>query len=385
MARFIRFPWATTGDKTEVPFPTDPGGTVSYAQGFGPNYELPNTDPNYEPVPRDLTNGLYFDLTDNIRQYQLNGAPDWHPAADNDGVAISYPVNAVVRWDDLVYRSIVAGNTVEPGTDATKWVVDGVAGAATTSVAGLTRYATTAEAAARTINNAAVTPLGLGALFDLLLNQPIYPEVNTTDGLFTITAPSTGTVRIAAGTTWTHRGAFLYTSAQTDLATLANKTYHMRWDRTNGFALYDLSSGGYNPSALPETNDAFDTTYDSMLMARVATSAGNVATITPLANKAVLSATAPTNSITPTEFDGSGANPDSIAATLGNSMREAVINWSRKPVPYLSAFTDVTVQVSSANAEMNVIVRAPSRYVIQSIYQRTVSAGGAKIQWSARA
>ena len=61
MARFIRFPWATTGDRVEPPFPTDPGGTASYSQGFGPNYELPNTDPNYEPVPRDLTNGFYLD------------------------------------------------------------------------------------------------------------------------------------------------------------------------------------------------------------------------------------------------------------------------------------------------------------------------------------
>lgn len=323
MARFIRFPWATTGDKTEVPFPTDPGGTASYSQGFGPNYELPKTDPNYEPVPRDLTNGLYFDLTDNIRQYQLNGAPEWYPAADNGGVAISYPLNAIVRRADLVYRSIVANNTVEPGTDATKWVVDGVAGAATTSVAGVTRYATTVEAAARTINNAAVTPLGLGALFDLLLNQPIYPEVNTTDGLFTITAPSTGTVRIAAGTTWTHRGAFLYTSVQTDLATLANKTYHLRWDRTGGFALYDLSNGTYNPSALPETNAAFDSTYDSMLVARVVTSAGNVATITPLANKNVLTF-AVDRSVNVT-----GVTPNNASVTVNDTA--VTIDWARTP------------------------------------------------------
>lgn len=284
MARFIRFPWAITGDRAEVPFNTDPGGLVSYAQGFGPDYELDKTDPNWEPVPRDETNGLYYDITDNIRQYQLNGAPEWHPATDNDGVAISYPLNAIVRHNDLVYRSIVANNTVEPGADPTKWVVDGVAGAATTVVAGLTRYATTAEAAARVINNAAVTPLGLGALFDLLLNQPIFPEV-AGSGLFTLTSPGAGQLRIAAGTSWTFRGAFSYTSVQTDLATSASKTYHLRWDRVNGFVLYDLANGAYNPSSVPETDPSFDTTYDSMLVARVVTSVGNVPTITPLSNK----------------------------------------------------------------------------------------------------
>ena len=319
MARFIRFPWATTGDRVAVPFNTDPGGAVSYAQGFGPDYEIAPGDPGWKPVPRDETNGLYYDLTDNIRQYQLNGAPDWHPAADNDGVAISYPLNAIVRHNDLIYRSIVAANTVEPGTNPARWVVDGVAGAATTVISGLTRYATTAEAAARTINNAAVTPLGLGALFDLLLNQPIFPEVNGS-GLFTLTSPGAGQLRIAAGTTWTHRGAFTYTSAQTDLATVANKTYHLRWDRVNGFALYDLASGGYNPSSVPETDVSFDTTYDNMLIARVVTSAGNALTITALTNKNRLAFSS--------RFTGAAANVGAGAYSLDAQFS---LNWARSP------------------------------------------------------
>lgn len=339
MARFIRFPWATTGDRTPVPFDTDPGGAVSYAQGFGPDYEIAPGDPGWKPVPRDETNGLYYDLTENIRQYQLNGTPDWHPAVDNDGVAISYPLNAIVRWNDLVYRSVVANNTVEPGTDPTKWVVDSVAGLATEAQYGLVRFATIAEAAARVVTDKAVTPAGLGALFNLLLNQPIFPEVLGDTGLFDVSSPAGGTIRIAAGTQWTHRGAFLYTSAQTDLATVANKTYHLRWDRTNGFALYDLSSGSYNPSAVAETDPTFDTTYDSMLVARVVTSAGNVATITPLSNKARLL------------FNGAMTAGGVISPGQSGSLctQNVTYNWSRTPAQ--KSFTRVRLDVSPSGTD----------------------------------
>lgn len=350
MARYFQFPWAVTGDRTAVPFPTDPGGDVSVAQGFGPAYEIAPGQPGWKPVPREETNGYLYDITDNIRQYQLNGAPEWYSASDNNGVAISYPLNAIVRRNDLVYRSLVAANTVEPGTDPTRWAVDGVAAQASTSVVGITRYATPAEAAARTISNAAVTPAGLGSLFNLLLNQPIFPEVEG-NGLFTVTSPATGQVRIAAGTGWTHRGAFSYTSAQTDLLTVASKTYHLRWDRVNGFALYDLSSGSYNPSAVAETDAAFDTTYDSMLIARVVTSSGNTPTITALVNKNRLYAAFLEPSLT----------TRTSSATAGGlwamQFTPPAINWARTPAVTGSASrSDYTGTLSVAPEEPKVVL-----------------------------
>lgn len=291
MVKFVRFPFALSGDRAPVPDDADPSGAVSYAQGFGPDYELElGVDPGAKPVPRPETNQLYYDLSDNQRHYQLNGAPPWFAPSANNGVAISYPVNAIVRHNDLVYRSIAATNTAEPGTDVTKWVVDGVAGPASTTDAGLVRYATPAEAAARVLNDRAVTPAGLGALYALFLSLPIYPEVLNTGGVFTLTNPANN-VRVAAGTQWLHRGYNPYTSVQTDLPTVASKTYHLRWTPQAGFGLFDLSSGAYNPSAVPETDAAFDSTYDNMLIARVVTNAGNAATITPLANKADLAVT----------------------------------------------------------------------------------------------
>lgn len=114
---------------------------------------------------------------------------------------------------------------------------------------------------------------------------PIFPDVQTADGKLTVTAPSTGTIRLAAGATFLHRGIFPVTTVQTDFPTDPSKTYHLRWDPTNGFRLLDLASGTYNPSTLAETDAGFDSTYDDMLVARVVTNSSNVATITTLVNR----------------------------------------------------------------------------------------------------
>ncbi|NEJ04306.1 hypothetical protein GR238_02645 [Rhizobium leguminosarum] len=114
---------------------------------------------------------------------------------------------------------------------------------------------------------------------------PIFPEVLTSDGRIPISAPSTGTVRVPAGYDFLHRGIFAITTVQTDFVTVANKTYHLRWNPTNGFQLKDLADVAYNPAAVAETDISFDSAYDNMLVARVVTSAGNIATIANLANK----------------------------------------------------------------------------------------------------
>jgi hypothetical protein len=115
---------------------------------------------------------------------------------------------------------------------------------------------------------------------------PIFPEIQNTAGTLVVTAPSTGTVRVPAGTNFLHRGIFLITTAQTDFPTDPSKTYHLRWNPTDGFVLRDLASGVYNPGTLSESNPVFDSAFDDMLVARVITNSSNVATITNLANKA---------------------------------------------------------------------------------------------------
>lgn len=119
----------------------------------------------------------------------------------------------------------------------------------------------------------------------------IYPEILTTDGRFNLTIPSTGNVRIPSGIEILHRGVHITTTSEQNFATAPNKTYHLRHRWTGGspgWALVDVADSGYNPSALVESNVAFDSGYDDMISHRVETSAGNVATVTALANKSEL-------------------------------------------------------------------------------------------------
>ena len=108
--KFI-IPFAATGDKTAVPNTLQPDGTVSYAQGFGPDYELDKTlDPiNAKDVPRDQTNQLYFDLTDAVGEQQLYGVALW--GSDR----APYPLNARAYHNDKLWRSNVINNSGEPG------------------------------------------------------------------------------------------------------------------------------------------------------------------------------------------------------------------------------------------------------------------------------
>lgn len=118
---------------------------------------------------------------------------------------------------------------------------------------------------------------------------PIFPEVQSADGRITVIPNGTGSIRLPGGVTLLHRGIFPIVTAQTDFATTASRNYHLRWNPTDGFQLKNLADTAYNPGALAESNIAFDSTYDDVLLARVVTNSANVATITNLANKASLS------------------------------------------------------------------------------------------------
>lgn len=135
--KWYKTPFALSGDKTAVPNAVQGDGSVSYGEGWGPDYERdPDTDPDAKRFPRDENNQLLFDLTSNVREYQLAGFPEWVTAAQNDGVPVGYPINACVRWNGgagtawVVYYAVIDNATAEPGTDPAQWKVFAVVSAA---------------------------------------------------------------------------------------------------------------------------------------------------------------------------------------------------------------------------------------------------------------
>ncbi|MEZ2132407.1 MULTISPECIES: hypothetical protein [unclassified Sinorhizobium] len=150
---------------------------------------------------------------------------------------------------------------------------------------------------------------------------PIFPDVQSATGHFGVTSPSTGQIRLPAGVSFLHRGISPYVTAQVDFPTDASKTYHLRWNRTDGFKLKDLASGTYNPGTLAETDSGFDSTYDDILVARVITNSSNVPTITNLINKSRLDKT---EVVAGTNVELSGTNGSLFAV-------QKTLNWARKP------------------------------------------------------
>lgn len=159
-SKYFSIPFGTSGDKATIPEAVQPGGSISYAQGFGPDYERdPETDPLAKRVPRDETNEFYYQVSNALKFLQLYGAPEWY-ALDDSGNAVSYPVSAQVRHDAgagmQVWRSLVATNVTEPGTDATKWALD-------EAFSFTSLEASIAEAVAGTVGGKVLTPRRLAS------------------------------------------------------------------------------------------------------------------------------------------------------------------------------------------------------------------------------
>ncbi len=199
MPKFFIQSFATAGDKTAIPEPVQVGGSVSYSQGWGPDYSREQgVDPLAKDVPREETNQIYFDITDNLGFWQRNGSPLWVTSAENGGSPLPYRAGAIVAWRASggdPYRTYVSrsdANTALPSdpafwtpfnyqfalnADTTStgipvdpaYVTSRLAGVTITvppaseTVAGISEYATNAETIAGVIENRTVTVTGLAA------------------------------------------------------------------------------------------------------------------------------------------------------------------------------------------------------------------------------
>lgn len=116
MAKFFVTPFALAGNKTTVPESVQPDGSISYTEGWGPDYELANTEPDYKPISREQTNQMFNDVTAALSEVQYNGVALW--SADGSG---NYPINAIVRHNDLLWLSNEDDNATEPGAVGATW------------------------------------------------------------------------------------------------------------------------------------------------------------------------------------------------------------------------------------------------------------------------
>lgn len=128
MNKFFLYPFAISGNKTAVPDATQGDGTVSYQQGYGPDYSKnPASDPTAKEIERVKYNELLYDITTAIREIQTIGTPDYITNLQNGGTAFPYAINARVRYDDgsgfKTYVSLNDANTALP-SDAAHWSLD---------------------------------------------------------------------------------------------------------------------------------------------------------------------------------------------------------------------------------------------------------------------
>jgi microcystin-dependent protein len=120
MAKFFKFPWATQGDKASPPDALQSDGSFSYFQGYGFDYERPNTDANYKPIDREGMNGLFHDITEAVGELQRQGAPSFTPDA------APYLDGSIVRHAGANWLSSADDNNTEPGLPGSKWANFGV-------------------------------------------------------------------------------------------------------------------------------------------------------------------------------------------------------------------------------------------------------------------
>lgn len=217
----------------------------------------------------------------------------WYPGHGSTGAA-QISVNAIGAKSLLDHT----GTAFVGGEMVTGRLADAVYDEAAASGAGAFRLAPWANALLFSSPGTVTTTIAFQ-------NLPIYPEITSSGNVFTFST-GTGQVVVGSGVSWLWRGwqsvasSDISSGART-FATTALKTYHLRWHAPgtgtatpsstypNGrFVLQDIANSGYNPSSLAETDIAFDTSYDDMLIARIVTDSGNTPTVTALINKARL-------------------------------------------------------------------------------------------------
>ena len=122
MARYFNVPFAETGDKNDIPEPTQADGAVNYTEGYGPDYSL---DPvanaaTANRVERQIFNELLFQITDVLKEYYERTYPPYTST-------LTYAQYARVLFNNRVYESLINSNNTSP-TNTTNWQLVDITG-----------------------------------------------------------------------------------------------------------------------------------------------------------------------------------------------------------------------------------------------------------------
>jgi hypothetical protein len=266
--KFFKVAFAASGDISPIPDAAQIDGSISYTEGYGLDYELdPTSDPDAKRIERTKFNDLLRDVTLNIQQYQYYGNPEFITTAQNGGTPVSYAKGAMVNYDTgggvfQLYTSLVANNTVLPGSDPTKWratdpwsdsliatAADYVTPSSNALVTSPGRLATATREgrltyAAATRSSAAYSLTLPGAAFTLVAGAQV--DFTVPD------ASPAGPLTLKVGALAT---VALQTNAQTDPAAgdlQANRVYTARYNGTAWLITQALPSQLTPPLALPD-------------------------------------------------------------------------------------------------------------------------------------
>jgi len=123
----------------------------------------------------------------------------------------------------------------------------------------------------------------VGHLSTTIFSTLFFPHVMTTNGKLAI-AQGSGYIQYNGGDQVLMGGEQLGFPGF-NLNTLASTTYHLRYNKVDGWQLLDVTDASYNPDALDENNPMFDSKQTNMLAAKVETDANNNTIVTPLVNR----------------------------------------------------------------------------------------------------
>lgn len=208
-------------------------------------------------------------------------------------------------------------------------------------------------------------------LFQASLDRlPIFPEIMESGNILATTA-TTGQVVINAAQEWRHRGHRVINTSDTlaaarTFATVASKTYHLLATVVSGAVTYSLVDRTALGAA--EADEQYDSTFDTMLIAKVVTSAGNVPTVTALINKHRLAARGELL------FSAIAWDGDLVAPSALTSGTTTDLNWARRPQVSLNMMTSISTKTTSdtlGTQQLNVGNWSKSRYAFFTTYQKT--------------